>query len=127
VLNKYACMKILTKNKYEELFGLAKIPDEEIIRFLNIELGKAKAYVIELEEKIKKSKIETKKLKAEIQQLKSTRELTSAEIKVIKQDQIFNEYRSKIDQLEKIISKQRQEISFYIIKLENLQNNPRSD
>lgn len=41
-------------SKDKEIFGLLKLPDELVIKGLQIELGKANSYILELEEKIVK-------------------------------------------------------------------------
>ena len=41
-------------SKDKEIFGLLKLPDELVIKGLQIEIGKANSYILELEEKIVK-------------------------------------------------------------------------
>ena len=56
-------------NKSAELFGLNKIPDSEIIKAQQVEIGKLKAYIYELEECVKNNP-EIEKLKYENQGLR---------------------------------------------------------
>jgi len=42
--------KCIQSNKDTERYGLQKVPDEIIIKVLRVELGKANAYIVELEE-----------------------------------------------------------------------------
>ena len=39
--------------KQKEVHGLSKIPDDVLLRYANIEIGKLKAYIAELEDKLK--------------------------------------------------------------------------
>ena len=53
-----AASKIFIQNKDEEIFGLMKVPDSVLLREARIEIGQLKAYIEELEEKIKSQDIQ---------------------------------------------------------------------
>ena len=96
-------MKIKIKRKDAEIFDLSKVPDSEIVKILQMELGKSNAYIEEL--------------KHEIKSLKAPAKLSPDEIKQLKREEICAEYRTKIKALEKIIAQQRKDNETLIIKL----------
>ena len=53
-------------DKGEEIFGLCKVPDKVIIRQLKIDIGKANAYIAELEYKLKNKNVNKNDLEKEI-------------------------------------------------------------
>ena len=85
--------------KDDEIYGLLKIPDEVIIKELRLELGKATSYIQELEQ-------ENKRLKDE----------SPEEKKAIRKEKIFNEYRDKVTQLQRIIARLKKENEQLLIK-----------
>lgn len=60
--------KIRKMDKTKPTFGLAKIPDKELLRFSRIEVGQLKSYIQELEWEISKKDKEIRKLKTELAQ-----------------------------------------------------------
>ncbi len=85
--------------KDDEIYGLLKVPDEVIIKELRLQLGKATSYIQELE-------YENKRLKDE----------SPEEKKAIRKEKIFNEYRDKITQLQRIIARLKKENEQLLIK-----------
>jgi hypothetical protein len=85
--------------KDDEIYGLLKVPDEVIIKELRLELGKATSYIQELEQ-------ENKRLKDE----------SPEEKKAIRKEKIFNEYRDKVTQLQRIIARLKKENEQLLIK-----------
>ena len=53
-------------DKGEERFGLCKVPDKIVIKQLKIELGKANAYIAELEYKLKNKNVDKSNLEKKI-------------------------------------------------------------
>lgn len=39
-------------SKHDELYGLSKVPDEVLLKAANVEIGKLKAYITELEDRL---------------------------------------------------------------------------
>jgi len=39
-------------SKHDELYGLSKVPDEVLLKAANVEIGKLKAYIAELEDRL---------------------------------------------------------------------------
>lgn len=59
--------KLLKKmDKTKSIFGLAKIPDKELLRHSRVEVGQLKSYIEELEWKISQKDKEIRKLKTEL-------------------------------------------------------------
>lgn len=87
-------------DKYKEVHGLLKLPDSVLISELRIEIGKQAAYIEELEHRIKF--------------------LTSEETeekRAIRREKIFDEYRGRIRELEKIVQRLRGDNEYLITKL----------
>lgn len=60
--------KIRKIDKTKPLFGLAKIPDKELLRYSRIEVGQLKSYIEELEWEISQKDKEIIRLKQELSQ-----------------------------------------------------------
>lgn len=59
--------KMLRKmDKTKSIFGLAKVPDKELLRHSRIEIGQLKSYIEELEWEIAQKDKEIRRLKTEL-------------------------------------------------------------
>lgn len=61
------------QNKDKPIFGLAKIPDRELLRYSRVEVGQLKSYIQELEYNLEQKDKKIESLTKEIVELKKQR------------------------------------------------------
>lgn len=86
--------------KDKEIFGLNKIPQEAVIAELRQELGKANAYIGELEDALKKMETNNeRKLKNDLKSMKCTIKQLAAQIVELRQNDDCKRLRKTISEL----------------------------
>lgn len=100
-------------SKDKEVHGLMKIPEEAVIASLRVELGQHKAYIDELEERLKIAlTLETKDLLNQIHSLKCERKKLHERIKYMQDNDEINRLRRENNELVGRIVQLKKNLSF---------------
>ena len=105
--------------KDKEVFGLLKIPDEVVIKQLRQDLGKANAYIQELEHLIKQN---DSGLKRRLRDLENENKSLRGNLKALQGDEMHKRYTENIKKKSKEIESLRNTISELVCRL-NKNNN----
>lgn len=100
-------IKLKTKERVLNDYGLEKIPDAEIIKMLQVELGKQASYIEELE-------LENKKLQID---LSNSQKLLKEEKQKNKENSLYLKEKEKVKKLKERVDALKNSISDLLTKL----------